>query len=185
MNGNFKGINVNMFLKNIFRVALLFSSDPDPNMRFRFTVVFQSLSHVQFCDPMGCSKPGFPVFYYLPEFAQTHVHWVGNWCHPTISSSAALFFICPQSFPTSGSFPMSLLFTLGGQSIGASVSVLPMNIHSWFPLGLTVLKSLLSTGCSRVFSSITVRKHQFFSAQPFLWTNSHICTRYWKNHSFD
>ena len=74
MNGNFKGINVNMFLKNIFRVALLFSSDPDPNMRFRFTVVFQSLSHVQFCDPMGCSKPGFPVFYYLTEFAQTHVH---------------------------------------------------------------------------------------------------------------
>ena len=153
MNGNFKGINVNMFLKNIFRVALLFSSDPDPNMRFRFTVVFQSLSHVQFCDPMGCSKPGFPVFYYLPEFAQTHVHWVGNWCHPTISSSAALFFICPQSFPTSGSFPMSLLFTSRGQYTGASASILPVNIQRWPPLGWTGLISLQSRGLSRGFSN--------------------------------
>ena len=153
MNGNFKGINVNMFLKNIFRVALLFSNDPDPNIWFRFTVVFQLLSHVQFCDPMGCSKPGFPVFYYLPEFAQTHVHWVGNWCHPTISSSAALFFTCPQSFPTSGSFPVSLLFTSRGQNTGASASILPMNIQGWLPLGWTGLISLQSRGLSRGFSN--------------------------------
>ena len=71
---------------------------------------------------------------------------------------------------------MSLLFASGGQSIGASTStpVLPVNIQSWFPLGLTGLISLQSKGLSRVLSSITVQKHQFFSAQPFLWSNSHI-----------
>ena len=155
MNGNFKGINVNMFLKNIFRVAQLFSSDPDPNIWFHFIVVFQSLSHIQFCDPMGCSMPGFPVFYYLPEFAQTHVHWVGNWCHPTISSSAALFFTCPQFFPASGSFPMSLLFISHGQNTGASasVSVLPVNLQGWLPLGWTGLIPLQSKGLSRGFSN--------------------------------
>ena len=83
---------------------------------------------------------------------------------------------CPQSFPASRSFPMSRLFTSGGQCIGASASVLPMNIQDWFPLGLTGLISLLSKGLSRVFSNTTVQKHQFFSAQPSLWFNSHICT---------
>ena len=105
------------------------------------------------CSPMGCSMPGSSVFYYLPEFAQTHVHWVGNWCHPTISSSAALFFICPQSFPTSGSFPMSLLFTSRGQYTGASASILPVNIQRWPPLGWTGLISLQSRGLSRGFSN--------------------------------
>ena len=73
---------------------------------------------------------------------------------------------------------MSLLFTLSGQSIGASASasVLPKNIQGWFPLGLTGLISLQSKGLSRAFSSTTVGKHQFFSAQPSLWSNSHICT---------
>ena len=100
------------------------------------------------------------------------------WCHPTISSSVAPFSSCPWSFPPSGSFPMSHLFISGGQSTGASTSasVLPMNIQSWFPLGLTGLISLLSKGLSTIFSRTTVQKHQFFSAQPSLWSNSHIGT---------
>ena len=82
---------------------------------------------------------------------------LSQWCHPTISSSIALFSSCPQSFPSSGSFPMSWLFPPGGQSIGASVSVsvLSMNIQGWFPLGLTGLISLQSEELSRVFSSMT------------------------------
>ena len=87
------------------------------------------------------------------------------WCPPTISSSVSPFSSCPQSFPASESFPMSWLFTSGGQSIGASASVLPMNSQGWFPLGLTGSISLLSKGLSRVFSSITIQKHQFFSTQ--------------------
>ena len=90
---------------------------------------------------------------------------LSQWCHPTISSSVAPFSSCPQSFPTSGSFPMSLLFTLGGQSIGASASasVLPTNIQDWFPLWLTGWISEKSKGLSRVFSNITIQNHQFFS----------------------
>ena len=89
----------------------------------------------------------------------------------SVSNNFILFCLlsfCPQSFPMSGSFPMSWFFASGGQSIGASASasVLPMNIQSWFPLGLTGLISLQSKGLSRVFSSTTVWKHQFFSAQP-------------------
>ena len=100
------------------------------------------------------------------------------WSHPTISSSPAAFSFCLQSFPASGSFPMSRLFASGGQSIGASssVSVLPGNIQDLFPLGLTSLISLQSKGLSRVFSNTTVQKHQFFGAQPSLWSNSHIHT---------
>ena len=84
----------------------------------------------------------------------------------------------PQSFPASGSFPMNQLFASGGQSIGtsASTSVLPMNIQGWFLLGLAGLISLLSKGLSRVFSSTTAQKHQFFSAQLSLWSNYHINT---------
>ena len=85
------------------------------------------------------------------------------WCHPTISPSVAPFSSCPQSFPVPGPFPMSWLFTSGGQSVGASASVLPMNIQSWFPLGLTGFISLQSKGLSRVFSSTTVQKHQFLA----------------------
>ena len=100
------------------------------------------------------------------------------WWHPTISSSVNPFSSCPQSFPASGSFPMSQFYALGGQSTGASASapVLPMNIQAWFPLGLTGLISLQSKGFSRVFSNTTVRKHQFFGAQSSLWFNSHIHT---------
>ena len=99
-----------------------------------------------------------------------------GWCYPTISSSVVRFSFDHQSFPASGSFPMSLFFASDGQSIGASASVLPMNIQSLFPLGLTDLISLLSKGHSRVFSSTTFQKHQFISAQPSLWSNSHIHT---------
>ena len=89
------------------------------------------------------------------------------WCHPTISSSVVPFSFCLQSFPASGSFPMSQFFTSGGQSNGASTlsSALPMNIQDLFPLGLTGLISLQSKGLSRVFSNTTVQKHQFFGAQ--------------------
>ena len=90
-----------------------------------------------------------------------------RWCHPAISSSVVPFSSCPQSSPASGSFPMSRLFTSGGQSTRASTlaSVLPMSIQGWFPLGLTGLISLLSGELSRIFSSTPIQKHQFFSAQ--------------------
>ena len=98
------------------------------------------------------------------------------WYHPTISSSVVPFSSWPQSLPASGSFQMSWLFESGGQSIGASASspVLSISIQGWFPLGLIGLISFLSKGLSQVFSSITVWKHQFFSTQPSLWSNSHI-----------
>ena len=101
-----------------------------------------------------------------------------HWCHPTISSSVVPFSSCPQSLPASGSFPMSQLFAWGEQSIGisASASVLPVNIRDWFPLGWTGWMSLLSKRVSRVFSNTTFQKHQFFCAQPPLWSNSHIHT---------
>ena len=98
------------------------------------------------------------------------------WCFPTISSSAAPFSFCLQSFPESGSYPMSWLFATGGQSIGASTStlVLLMNTQDWSPLVWAGWISLQSKGLSRVYSSTTVQKHQFFSAQPSLRSNSHI-----------
>ena len=96
-----------------------------------------------------------------------------QWCHSTIYSSVVPL-SCLQSFPASESFLMSWLFESSGQSIGASASVIPMNIQSLFPLGLTGLISLLSKGLWRVFSSITVWRHQLFKTQPSLWPNSHI-----------
>ena len=127
----------------------------------------QSLSHVRLCDPMNCSMPGLPVHHQLPKSTQTHPCPLGRWCHPTISSSAIPFSSCPQSFPASGSFQMSQLFTSGGRSIGvsASTSVLPMNTQDWSPLGWTGWISLQSKRLSRVFSNTTVQKHQFFGAQ--------------------
>ena len=87
-----------------------------------------------------------------------------QWCHPAISSSVVPFSSCPQSLPASGSFPMSQPFTWGGQNIGvsASESVFPMNTHDWSPSEWTGWISLQSKGLSRVFSNITVQKHQFF-----------------------
>ena len=97
-----------------------------------------------------------------------------RWCHPNISSSVVPFSSCPQSFTASGSFQMSQLFASGGQNIGvsASTSVLPINTQEWSPLGWTDRISLQSKGLSRVFSNTTVKKHQFFSIQLSLWSNS-------------
>ena len=131
----------------------------------------QSLNHVRLCNPMDCSTPGFPVLHQLQELAQTHVHGVND-AIPTISFSVVPF-SCLQSFPPSGSFPVSQLFTSGGQSIGASASILSMNIQDWFPLRWTGWIFSQSKGLSRVFSNTTVQKHQFFGIQLSLWSNSH------------
>ena len=141
------------------------------------SVSVQLLSHVQlFATPWTaacwppCPSPSPRVY-----SNSCPLSW---WSHPTISSFVVSFSSCLQSFPASGSFPNSQPFTSSGQSIGASASAsfLPMNIKGCFPLGLTGWISLQSRGLSRVFSNITVWKHWFFSAQPSLWSNSHIWT---------
>ena len=100
---------------------------------------------------------------------------LSQWCHPTILSSVIPFSSYLQSFPASVSFSVSQLFTSDGQSIGATNTlVLPMNIQDWFPLGWTGWISLQPKGLSRVFSNITVQKHQSFDAQLSLWSSSHI-----------
>ena len=110
------------------------------------------------------------------------VHWDSRpwsqWCHPTISSSVVPFSSCPQSPPASESFPMSWLFTWGGQSTGVSAlaSVLPKKSQGWSPSECTGWISLQSKGLSRVFSNTTLQKHQFFGAQPSSQSNSHIHT---------
>ena len=138
----------------------------------------------RFHSPLSPSKYLCDIHLQLGELTQTHVHQVGDG-YPTISSSIVPFCSCLQSFPASGSFPVSQVFASGGQSIGASASasILPMNIEGCFPLGLTGLILLQSNGLTRIFSSTTIWNHQFFGAQPSLWSNSHNCT--WKNHSFD
>ena len=123
---------------------------------------FCCCSIIQSCwtlwDPRDCRMPGFPALHQLPELAQTCP--LSRWYHPTISSSVIPFSSCLQSFPASGSFPTSQLFTWGGPSIGASASasVLPMIIQGWFPLGLTDWISLQPKGLSRVFPNTTVQK---------------------------
>ena len=126
----------------------------------------QRLQH----DRLPCSLPSSRVC--------SNSRPLSQWCHPIISSSVIPFSSGLQSFPASGTFPVSQLFASGGQTIGASASasVLPMNIQDWFPLGLTGLISLLSKGLSRVFSRTTVRKHPFFGTQLSSWSNSHIHT---------
>ena len=130
------------------------------------------------CDPMDWLKytrPPCPSLTPRVYSKSCPLRW---WCHPTISSSVVPFSSCLQSFPASGSFQMSQFFASGGQSIrvSASVSVLPMNIQKWFPLGWTGWISLQAKGLSRVFSNITVQKHQFFGTQLSLQSNSHIHT---------
>ena len=134
------------------------------------------LSHVWlFATPWRLACKAFLPFTISPNFLKLmSIEW---WCHPTISIPVSPFSCSPHSFPASGSFPMSQLFPSGGQSIGAlaSVSVLPINIQGSFSLGLTDLISLVSQGAlKRVFSSTTVWKHQFLSAQPSLWSNSNL-----------
>ena len=148
-------------------------------------VVIQLLSHV-WLWPHQLQHVSLP-YPSLPPGVCSNSCPLSKWCHLTISSSVNPFSSCPQSFPTSGAFLLSQRFASGGQSTGASTSasVLPMNIQGWFPLELTGLISFQSKELSRVFSSTTVQKHQFFGAQPSLWSNSHICTQLLKNHNFD
>ena len=110
-----------------------------------------------------------------------------QWCQPTISSSVIPFSSHLQSFPASGSFPMSQFFASGGQSIGdsASIVVLPMNMQDWLLLAWTGWISLQSKGLSRVFSNTTVQKHQFFGIQLSLSSNSYIHAWLLEKHSFD
>ena len=142
------------------------------NQEEKFSLITQWC--LTLCDPMNHSMPGLPVHQLTPGVHPNPCpqSW---WCHPTISFSVVPFSSCSQSFPTSGSFPMSQFFTSGGQSIGvsASASVLPMNTKDWSPLGWTCWISLLFMGLSRVFSNTTVQKHQFFGAQL---SNSHTHT---------
>ena len=152
-----------------------------------FEVIQMQLVCWCYCDPvtkscltlcrvsMDCNTPDFPVLHYFLEFSQTRVYWVEDAIQP-ISSSVIPSSSCPQSFPVSGCFSVSQLFASSGQSIGVSVSVLPVDNQGWFPLGLTGLISLISKGLSRVFSNTTVQKHQFFGIQPSLWSSPHICT---------
>ena len=139
--------------------------------------VIQLLSHVRlFVTPWTASTPGFPVLHYLSEFAQVHVHWVGDAIqpsHPLLPPPPALNLSQHQDL-----FQWVCSSTRV-QRIGASAlaPVLPMNIQGWFPLGLTGLNSLLSKRLSRIFSSTTLQKHQFFGAHSSLWSNSHLCTR--------
>ena len=127
-------------------------------------------------NPMDWSTPSFPVLHCLLEFAQTHVYWVSDAIQPSYPLSPCY----PSAFYLSHHqdiFQCQLLSAVQSIRASASASVLPMNIQDWFPLGWTGLISFQSKGLSRLFSSTTVQKHQFFGAQSSLWSNSHICTR--------
>ena len=146
---------------------------------FSHWVIFYSL------QPHGLKYTRLPCPWPSPG-ACSNSHPLSWWCHPITLSSIIPFSSCLQSFPEPGSFIIRWLFASGGQSIGvsASASVLPKNIQDWFPLGWTGWSSLQSKGPSRVFSNTTVQKHQFFSAQPSLWSSSHIHIWIMESHSF-
>ena len=145
--------------------------------KYYCTIQFSSVtqSSPTLCDPMDCSTPGLcpsPPPEVCPSSCSLH-----RWCHLAISSSDTLFSFCLQSFPASGTFPMSHRFTSDDQNTGSSAlaSVLPVNIQSWSPLRLTGLISLLSKGLSGIFSSTEVQRHQFFGVLPSLGSSSHNC----------
>ena len=128
-------------------------------------------------QPHGRQHTGFPVLHHLSKLAQFHVHWVGDIIqpsHPLLSHPLLTLSLSK----TQGFFPVSWLFTSDGQSIrnSASASVLSMSMKGWIPLELTGSISLLSKGLSRVFSSTTIQRHQFFGTQPSLWSNLQIHT---------
>ena len=146
-----------------------------PNTSVQFSSVAQLC--LTLCDPMNCSTPGLPVHHQLPEFTQTHVHWVSDAIqpsHPLSSPSPP----APNPSQLQGLFQLSQLFTWGGQSIGvsASSSVLPMNTQGWSLLELTGWISLQFKGLSRVFSNTILQKHQFFGTQLSSQSNFHIPT---------
>ena len=178
---------------NFFSICLFFPlssslSHPNshlylPSLDKRYhllSVQFSRSVCLTLCDPMDCSTCPSPT----PR-TYSNPRPLSRWCHPTILSSVVPFSSCLQAFPASGSFLMSQFFASGSQSIGASASVLPVNIQGWFSLGLTGLISLQSKGLSSVFSNTTVQKHQFFGVQLSLWSNSHIHKWLLENHSFD
>ena len=145
---------------------------------FIVVAVVQSLSHIQlFVNPWSTAHQASLSFTIsLSLLKLMSIELVK--CQPIILSSVIPFSSCHQSFPASGSFPMSWLFESGDQIIEDSTSalIIPTNIQGWFPLGLTGLISFMSKGLSSIFSNTTIQKHQFFGAQPSLWSNFHICT---------
>ena len=149
-------------------------------MNVQFRLATQSCPTL--CDPMNCSSPALPVHHQLPEFTQTYIHRV------TIQPSSVVpFSSCPQSLPASQSFPVSQLFTWGGQStaVSALASFLPKKSQGWSPSEWTGWISLQSKELSKVFSNTTVQKHQFCGAQPSSQSNSHTIHDHRKNHSLD
>ena len=137
------------------------------------------------CDPMDCSnQASLSITNSRSSLRLTSIESVMPSNHLIL---CRLFSSCPQSLPASGSFPMGQFFASGGQRIGASASasVLPMNIQDWFPLGLTDLISLQSKGLSRVFSNMTVQKHQFFALSVLHGSTLTSIRDYWKTHNFD
>ena len=143
-----------------------------PQAPWQLQVVVQSLIMSDYLWPHGLQHTRFLCPSPSPGICSNFcpLSW---WHHPTISSSVTPF-SCIQSFPTSESFPVSQLFTSGDHGASASASVLSMSIQDWSSLGWTSLISLKSKGLLRVFSSITIWKHQFFGAHPSLWSNSQI-----------
>ena len=127
------------------------------SVQFSRSVVSDSLR------PHGLQHARPPCPSATPRAFSNSCPW-SRWCHLSISSSVVLFLSCLKLFPASGSFTMCQFFTTGGQSIGASASVLSMNFQNSFPLGLMGLISLKSKGLSRGFSNTTIQKHQFFAA---------------------
>ena len=134
---------------------------------------------------MHCSMPDFPVLHYLMEFVQIHVHCIGDVIQ-LFDFLFPPFSFCPQSFPASGSFPMCWLFTSGGQSIGVSASVLPMNIQGWFPLRLTLVWSLCCLRDSQEYSPAPQFESINSSALslPYGPTLTSVHD-YWKNNDFN
>ena len=177
-----------VFYKTIHKFTLLHITD-------QFSSV-HSLSHIQLFVTLGLHHARPPCPSPTPGVYSNSCA-LGQWCHPTISSSIVPFSSHLQSFPASGSFQMSQFFTSGSQSTGVSAlaSVLPMNIQDWFPLGWTAWISLQSKGLSRVFSNTTVQKRQFLGTQSFpclppgdppthRWYACLLCPLHWWEDSF-
>ena len=174
-------LSLSCVYKSVLNVCAAISS-------IQFSSVTQSCPTL--CDPMNRSTPGLPVHHHLPEFTQTHVHWVHDAIQPSISSSVIPFSSCPKSLPTSESLPLSWLFKSGGQSIGAlasaSVNIPTPNDYSglisfrihWFELALQeTFRSLLQHHSSKA----SILWHSAFLMVHL----SHPVHDYWKNHSFD
>ena len=166
-------------------ILLLSKSISPTKSRYSFPLCLSTYSSVQFSrSVMSDSLWPHELQHTRPPCpsptpgVHSNSHPSSRWCHPAISSSVVPMSSCPQSLPASESFPMSLLFSWGGQSTGVSAlaSVLLKKSQGWSPLGWTGWISLQSRGLSRVFSNTTVQKHQFFGAQLSSQSNSHIHT---------